>query len=70
MCTKSCLFSARSNIVSQRLASNFLFFEFVYDFLLDPEPEPKCITVQVPLWQEVAVPAVPVPASVPLLRSM
>jgi hypothetical protein len=52
----------------------FYFFTFVSHFMLDPGPEsdlePKCITVPVPLWQKVAVPAVSVPASIPLLRSI
>jgi len=60
----------------RNFASNFSFLAFILHFMLDPdsalvsEQEPECITVPVPLWQKVAVPAVSVPASVPLLRSI
>ncbi len=51
-------------LFSRKSASSFLFFNFLLHFMLDPDPnpvpEPECITIQVPLRQKVAVPAVPV----------
>ncbi len=46
-------------LFTRKLASNFFsFLTFVLHFMLDPVPEPECISVPVPipLKQKVAVP--------------
>jgi hypothetical protein len=66
LCSKSCLFNARSSIVSQEVGLKFFYFlASELHFILDPgpnpvpepDPEPEFITVPVPLRQNVAVPA-------------
>jgi hypothetical protein len=53
MCTKSCLFNARSSIISRKDGLSFFTLTFVFYFMLDPDlnpvpepdPEEECIPV-------------------------
>jgi hypothetical protein len=47
-CTKSYLFTARSSIVSRKLASNFYYivFTFVFHLMLHPDPNPVQLTTK------------------------
>ncbi len=65
ICTKSCLFNARSSTVFKKVGLSFLSFVFRLMLEMDsnPDPEPESILVPVPLRQKVEVPAVPVPVS-------
>jgi hypothetical protein len=65
LCKKSCLFNVRRSIISQKIGLSLFEFLFFFHFMLDldpnlaPAPEPQCIPGQVPIRQNVTVPAVP-----------